>query len=563
MKKSFAPTLAKEMQNIQSTSVINAYGEDPKDGQQFSRFLVLPRDVSDFSWFTNDDGEYAGFQWKDVGNEDETRWFNKAIPKTPELKCEVLPLRLLLVGDLKWLMTVSGRENHSHNKCYWCKSKKGLWDDQSTTFEAWTDEELRATKKKRDEDQAKSKDPQANDHIFGVQQNPIFPIKVEETLPPGLHLQLGTPKAVMDNFSKSVQKLLEELPAAEKLIYQELTTAISVFEAAEMELSDFERDDLTQLKRNENEISRHAERSQEGFGAATNISRKVEATKVLRATYDSLKQQLDAAEKRFVAAAKVEAGTTFTKGPVHLAIERVLLSKGIRRQAYFGGTFIGPHVKILLQLSGDIMREICEAVIEVLKEVEKDDAVRMKKIEDIKKLTEDTAKILGVLDVVCSGMRSTIPLTSAERKTFRHSCKMVGILWREMYGKETVFPKLHVLETHVPDFMDRFWILGVFSEDLIEKEHHVDRILLEAYASVKDFKVKHTGMESKIALTMAPKVAKFRDGISSTRKRKVQKVSNSEEKGVYKKRKKTIIKDEKREEQKATAIELVELTVNK
>jgi hypothetical protein len=87
--------------------------------------------------------------------------------------------------------------------------------------------------------------------------------------------------------------------------------------------------------------------------------------------------------------------------------------------------------------------------------------------------------------------------------------------------------------------------LGLLSEDLIEREHHVDRIYNERHGNVKDFEVKSKGMEANIARATAPAVAAKVDEVSEGRKR-----------GPYEPRMKTVEAKKAKQEQRSKVMDI-------
>ena len=190
-----------------------------------------------------------------------------------------------------------------------------------------------------------------------------------------------------------------------------------------------------------------------------------------------------------------------------------MLKHKIRRQAYFGGTFIGPHVKLLTENAVQIFKEAGEAM---------KGAVEEDKHEQVDKIIDQMTRFFSVLGVVCEGMRRTVPLSAEERALFRKAATKTGDIWREMHPGDPITPKLHVLEKHAADQLDNLFCLGIFSEDSIEKEHHIDSILNDVFSNVGSYVVRSTGMESRRGMSRDSGVKIQANVVNASRKRKGQ-----------------------------------------
>ena len=258
------------------------------------------------------------------------------------------------------------------------------------------------------------------------------------------------------------------------------------------------------------------------FGPSTSNSRKEEAVKLQRQRYNDLLEAVKICTTQLKKTAKAEKEGSWPIGPIQKLVEEVLLRFGIRRQAYFGGTFIGPHVKLLTENASEIFAQINTA----MKKVVVDD-----KHDQIDEKTSEISIFFGVLDLVCGGMRRTVPLSKHDRVEFREAATTTGRLWREMFPGDPITPKLHVLEKHAADQLDLLSCLGIFSEDSIEKEHHIDRVLNEVFGNVGSYEVRSLGMEARIGMKRRPEVALQLEMVKNKKRRT--------EEGSYKKSDKT------------------------
>jgi hypothetical protein len=75
--------------------------------------------------------------------------------------------------------------------------------------------------------------------------------------------------------------------------------------------------------------------------------------------------------------------------------------------------------------------------------------------------------------VIVHYLGQTDPLTEDERNTFRSCAEYFGHLWTITMPPSQSPPKLHMLVSHAPDQMDLWHVMGLFSEDPIEREHNI------------------------------------------------------------------------------------------
>ena len=114
-----------------------------------------------------------------------------------------------------------------------------------------------------------------------------------------------------------------------------------------------------------------------------NNNRKEAADVELRTKCLKLDIDMKDAVEQVKRTAKAEREGDFPIGPVQHLVEAVLLKWIIRRQAYFGGAFIGPHVKLLTENAVKIFIDITAAMKTAVKD-EKRNAIdaKMKEFSD-------------------------------------------------------------------------------------------------------------------------------------------------------------------------------------
>ena len=547
LKTTVAPSIAAGMKSINNKEVLSVYNSE----EGYSRFAMIRKGAS-VEFLRNSNGEWTGVKWRKGTPEHsngfwgctgwETADFNKKIPSSWSpgswgsakgyrvfvRNYRGLPIDVFLVGDLAYLACITGRENHSSSKCLFCRLPKRDWTKQANSGEAWTLDLINENKKVFDARGVAKRRIKTDTHEEGVKADPLFPVAIKNIIVPVLHLGLGIAKSVWDKLTDFIVAEIEVLSPPQRKIRLAYRNAADAVEKAEEELDIFERVDLNELVRCEAEVVAFKLKQQTNEGRTTNNARKENAALAQRKHYDLLMVNVSKAEQELKKTTKEEKEGNFPIGPIQHAVEEVLLEFKIRRQAYFGGAFIGPHVKTLTENASQIFQKIIVAVKGLVEG--KDDL--------IDEIFGAFSKLYCVLDVVCRGMRSTTALSRSERVQFRRAATMTGVLWRKMFPGAPITPKLHVLEKHAANQLDFLFCLGVFSEDSIEKEHHIDRLLNEIFGNVGKYEVRSLGMEGRVGM-------KRHAGVMEV----VAKISASNKRGKYIKGIKAVAKNKIKEEQ--------------
>ena len=162
----------------------------------------------------------------------------------------------------------------------------------------------------------------------------------------------------------------------------------------------------------------------------------------------------------------------------------------VRRSNTTEGRFIGPHCKIITRNA----KEICSQIKVALKKHKKDTVTDA----FIDETVEKYEAILRTFDFCACTMRSTEMQTSDNIEKFRTTAKRVGEMWRILFpGRAT--PKIHALESHAPDQLERFGVLGLFSEDPVERLHHQHLVEIRRFCNIREYEKRERYIYSRWA----------------------------------------------------------------
>ena len=161
------------------------------------------------------------------------------------------------------------------------------------------------------------------------------------------------------------------------------------------------------------------------------------------------------------------------------------------------------HSQTNISLTGDMCRRLSEHFTTICDEL---NALIQDKVDS---KTKDAAnsmfvklKILAsILDSVCAQMNSTEIQDKIQKDDFRVLCRLFEVFWRKCHLRVT--PKVHQIGAHLPDLMDRFGRLGIFSENPVERIHIVNKSWDNVLVCMKSWKekVKLKNLRKNIELT--------------------------------------------------------------
>ncbi len=134
--------------------------------------------------------------------------------------------------------------------------------------------------------------------------------------------------------------------------------------------------------------------------------------------------------------------------------------------------------------------------------------------EEANGFVERHSRVMAPLEVLSRGMRRTEGagagglLSAKEMAELKAACAEFGASWRESYHRLPT-PKAHVIEVHVPWFIDMYHICGIFGEDGAESKHVTDSSARKKVSSMQDAKAKFSAhSRHSIAQDYTPDLAR-------------------------------------------------------
>lgn len=298
---------------------------------------------------------------------------------------KILKLEFFLGGDLVFLATAQGREDHAGSKCLWCLAYNADFHSHAYTGDPVTTDRLLSLPSER-----------IKRDRFGccVESPPIIQsIPVNRFIPPPLHLKLGIVNNIIDHMRLSTGNIVIPKSNSELTIY-----------------------------------------------IANHISKE---------TFDSF-----------------------------------LSNNGIDTQAYHGGSLIGRHASLVLERHAEIVSDFSNYIADIdLSDEEKD---------FYEGYFDDLCETLSSFELLFYLITST--LQDNYLKKFKILKSIACTKYRALMKQFKITPKFHCVESHIEDFLQAFGSLHLFSEETMEKDHHLENKLHDLFSNIrcKEERVKST-----------------------------------------------------------------------
>jgi hypothetical protein len=165
-------------------------------------------------------------------------------------------------------------------------------------------------------------------------------------------------------------------------------------------------------------------------------------------------------------------------------LEKILDFYGIAKEQHYTMTFTGESC----HRYGEHHSEILDKIEEMLLTTNKQE---LDLENEIKEMIIQLRDIMEVFHYVSSVMTRSASSTIEECDIFEEACKYIGNKWRQ-YGY-SVTPKVHILEAHVPYYLNKYGRIDKFDESVIEREHHTNIVWDRMLSNIRNWRdrVKH------------------------------------------------------------------------
>ncbi|CAJ1962504.1 unnamed protein product [Cylindrotheca closterium] len=90
----------------------------------------------------------------------------------------------------------------------------------------------------------------------------------------------------------------------------------------------------------------------------------------------------------------------------------------------------------------------------------------------------------------------------------KRNCFMMFFKWLKYFPKQGVFPKLHDVAWHIPQFVTRNWMYGILSEESMESRHQEHQKLLSILSFMPNTKLRNDVFTSRLQVYQLPEFEK-------------------------------------------------------
>ncbi|CAJ1929909.1 unnamed protein product [Cylindrotheca closterium] len=90
----------------------------------------------------------------------------------------------------------------------------------------------------------------------------------------------------------------------------------------------------------------------------------------------------------------------------------------------------------------------------------------------------------------------------------KRNCFMMFFKWLKYFPKQGVFPKLHDVAWHIPQFVTRNWMYGILSEESMESRHQEHKKLLSILSFMPNTKLRNDVFTSRLQVYQLPEFEK-------------------------------------------------------
>ena len=421
-----------------------------------------------------------------VKDEDSNKWncrlINPDHANYNTISDNILDVTAFMVGDLKFLSMMLGKENFEGDWCHICRLQSTQWQDvEYDRDDLWT---LDGLKEQADNVNSNSLNGTAR---HGVREDPYFDIPPERYIWPILHTLMGVGNNILNHLTDTVDNEIQNLPARQRRTKRELEDAVLRTKELQEERDYFDSDNegsgreirkAYENRRNEvrklmddlEDIDTLSDEQDTAYVALdielNELDPKIKALNEERNKMTMDVQKSKAVERRlrekldgYRLARKTDDTSIYSK------IDEILTKYDIKRAAYHGGQLTGVCVKQLMSKADEIMNEVATLLID---EKQHNDECIMTD-DAINTLCDNMATLLIRWDGALACLHTVNP-TEEDCTQAQNFIDQAMELTREM--GYSVTPKYHGAEAHIVNQMrDTVGGLYEFDEQWMEQYH--------------------------------------------------------------------------------------------
>ena len=438
--------------------------------------------------------------------------------------CTSLVTNFHVVGDLKALFQISGRDGYDGCYCLYCKAKSKDWKSQLQSSSDYLNSELWSIEKINNQALLQFQNI-SNDVAFtsvGIRGYPLLTcIPLHRYLPPLLHILLGLGNDIYSKFKEWIDERIEKL-SPEELEARNMTLLAEIklddilikFDDLKKQVQNLTtaRIELNAVLKNKN-LSQ--ERKQELLELKNSLLSQLDKARSDRNKAEEEKKEYNSMVtqcKQAEAEHKKNSGIT-RKAVMHEMESTILKSHKISRSCYNGGDLEGNDVRRLMAKGTEVFGEIASFLKTVKPECISDD--------EIVNVCVSYGRLSSIMDGIFSILHSKRGTVTNEKIIeLKNDLNLLRVKWKELNLSFT--PKFHLLYEHTPHFlqtMNGFFDMG---EDAIERWH---QIRMRHHARIRSLRSENLQKQnqSKYEFTTTNSdIQKLIEDVNNKRKRNIE-----------------------------------------
>lgn len=392
-------------------------------------------------------------------------------------------VRLFLCGDYDFLCKLFGLSGaRGFHPCLWClatrekiqKGPKNCVESQPRTLSGLKRDFLSF----QEHAGAKKSKVKAFNNVCSM---PTWDISLSHVCPPYLHILLGVTQKhhhLLEYFCHEVDNNIAK-DCAKNGVEVDKSTKFGVYVSQLQTLKQLEK----KVKKKEMRLST--------IDDNTPIA-------LYKTTEEKHKKGLATLQKKIVKLKK-KCKLPERTGPVASSLEAVLKRHNIHVEAYHSRSFVGNHANKYLK--SETIKDLTDTVVSVCQT-----HTQNKRIIDFAK---EISAIFYHLNTLYSRVHQQVghddPVSEEDIKTAKKSIRKYMFFFRQKFPDESVTPKQHMLEVHVPAWLS-IWKFGMalHGEQGVEQTHAVVNALKPRVRHIKSEKKKIDTLMKEHYLVTAP-----------------------------------------------------------